>query len=762
MSWQRIHPFQGTRLTVFQMVIIFTFAALLLRVAELQFMEGERYTRLARENSIQAVPIPAPRGVIYDRDGEPLALNVPAYNVIVIPAYLPDTEEEELEVLAHLSALIDVPVSPEAAESVGRYGERTLLEMVREGQGIAPYRPVVVARDVDPEVAMRVLEERLDMPGVDVEVRPVREYPTGALTAQIVGYLGPIPAEQVEALEAQGYDAAYDRIGYAGVEYYLEDELAGRKGERVVEVDVAGLQLRTIEQTDPIPGTNVQLTIDVDLQRVAQDAIARRIQIVNADAGRVVTQSGVVIAMNPQTGEVLAMVSWPTYDNSRFARFVDYQYYLSLAEDPLLPLVNHAISALYPPGSVWKLIVASGALEEHVIDPATQLRCEGSLVLENRYAPNDPARAQTFVCWLKSGHGDVDMLRGIAESCDIYFYQIGGGNDDVPPELLAPGGLGIYNMFRYATAFGIGMYTGVELPGEIAGRMPDPDWKRRTHGENWSTGDTYNASIGQGYVNVTPIQLINAVAAIANGGNLYRPTIVHSYLDAEGNVVRGFERQLIRTIVFPDDGSLPVLLPTEDVIINGPDSIFCVCDPASESYDPDRCDPENYHPRYDANPDPDIEEWVDYTVNIWDPALFDMGICSLDLYDPGYVPAFVSREHLQFVQRGMREVVLSGTGRRANLPYVAVAGKTGTAEYCDDIARPLGLCVPGNWPSHAWFVAYAPYDNPEIIVLAFLYNGGEGSVVALPVVREVLEAYFAMQAQEATPTPAEVAPTPAP
>jgi penicillin-binding protein 2 len=755
---KRYEPFRGWRLTLFRVVIVLTFVLFVMRTYELQFVEGQYWSGLAEENRISRQPIAAARGVIEDRYERPLARNVPAFNVTVVPAYLPETEEAEIQVLEWLGALIDVPTTDDAAEAAGRGDERSLLSIVREGEGVAPYRPVTVAHDIERNVAMRILEDRLNLPGVDVQVAAVREYPTGALTAQVVGYLGPIPAErQIELLEL-GYDPAYDRIGYAGVELALEDELAGHKGWRVVEVDVAGLEVNLLREEQPIPGRNVHLTLDIDLQQAAREALIRRINIVNADAGNVVTQSGVVIAMNPQTGEILAMVSWPTYDNSRFARAIDADYYFSRLNDPLLPLINHAIGALYPPGSVWKVIVATGALEEEVIHPNAVLEDPGRLVLPNRYAPNDIARAQTFYCWLKTGHGMVAMLEGIAQSCDVYFYQVGGGNPDVSPAVLRSGGLGIDDMVRYAHAFGVGTPLGVELPGELAGRMPDRDWKRRTYGENWSTGDTYNASIGQGYITVTPLQLINVLAAFANGGTLYRPTMVRDYFDAEAQVLEGFKPRVLRTIMRPEDGSPPILTPYEDMLLRGAESLACLCNSESDTYDETRCEQalEHYQWSYqlDTDPDPASVNWetITYTVNTEDPSYIANSICDPELHAPAYQPPFASPDNLAFVQRGLREVVVNGTGKPANLPYVTVAGKTGTAEYCDDVARPLGLCVPGNWPAHAWFVGYAPYEDPEIIVIAFLYNGGEGSGVALPAVREVLDAYFELKAGRAAPS----------
>ncbi len=766
--YRRQEPFRGWRLTAFRVIVVLLFILFAVRLAQYQFGERQFWMEQAQENRISRQPIAAARGIIEDRFGGPLARNVPAFNVVAVPAYMPETQEREIEVLERLAALIDIPATDEAAQAAGRADERSLYDLVDEGRRIAPYRQVVLKRDIERNNAMRILEDSLNLPGIDVTIAAVREYPAGVLASQIVGYMVPIPAERQLELMEMGYDPNYDRIGLAGVEGYLEDELAGRKGWRVIEVDVAGLAVNVLQEDPSIPGRNVRLTLDTDLQQAAQEALVRRIKIVNDDPARPETRSGVVVAMNPKNGEILAMVSWPTYDNTRFARAIDAEYYFNRLNDPFNPLINHAIGALYPPGSVWKVLTACGVLQEDVIAPDGILQCEGKLVLPNRYAPNDIARAQTFVCWLKEGHEDVDMLRGIAQSCDIYFYQVGGGNEDVPANVLKPGGLGINDLVRYAHAFGVGTPLGVELPGELAGRMPDRDWKRRTYGENWSTGDTYNAAFGQGYVTVTPLQLVNAVASVANGGILYRPTVIREFFDAEGHVLETFESHILRTVVRPADGSLPILTPYEDMLIRGEESLACRCNPTSKTYDASQCDAlladYTWHYQLDTNPDDEAEafEEVFYTVTTDDPRYIAESICSPDLQKVNYQPPFVDVENIQIVQEGMREVVTIGTGHSpedAALPYVTVAGKTGTAEYCDNIAWNLGLCKPGDWPAHAWFTGYAPYEDPEIIVIAFLYNGGEGSAVALPVVREVMDAYFNLKVQRANPEMFET-PTP--
>ncbi len=747
-----LEPFQGWRLTFLQGVIFAVFLLFSLRLYELQIMTPEEAQLAADENRLNEQPISAPRGVIFDRYDNQLALNVPAYNVTIVPAALPADVNEELSIYNRLSALVNVP--PTAALAAGG-NIRSIEELVQEGEGIAPFRAVIVAQDVPQNVALQILEERVTMPGVNIEPVGVREYPTGALTSQIVGYMGPIPAEEAEVLIEQGYNPAFDRIGYSGVEFFLERILGGERGEVQREVDVAGEVIKEISRTPPIPGQNIRLTIDTELQQAAQDALNNRITFLNTTEGRIRTQSGVVIAMNPMNGEVLSLVSWPTYDNTRFARNIDFQYYLEVLNDPQTPLVNHAISSLYPPGSVWKVVTSLGVLEEDVIRPETMIFNPGALTLPNRYAPNDEAAGQRFVDWKPDGFGLLSITGAIANSSDVYFYQVGGGNPDLNPSTLRPGGLGIKDLFRYATASGIGSELGIELPGEQAGRMPDPDWKRRIYGENWSTGDTYNAAFGQGYLTVTPVQLIASVSAIVNGGTLYQPTVINSFLDAERNVTKPFQPEVLRHLNLDNlDPSQPIrLLQIEDMIMKGSSSLACTCEPdAGDSYNPARCDPEGYRNTVDINPDPFIEELRDYSVHIPLNYQFNGGICEPVRFEPDYQPPFVTTETIRIVQEGMRGAVTYGTATGANLPYVTVAGKTGTAEYCDDVARPLGLCIPGSWPAHAWFTAYASVENPEILIIGFVYNGGEGSLVALPVVVETMEAYMRLRNEREGPS----------
>ena len=751
MKFNRLAPFQTWRLTFFQAIVLAVFLVFGIRMYELQIVNSDYYESRADENRLSRLPIPSRRGAIFDRYDNRLAFNVPAFNVTIIPAELPGDETGELEIFNRLSALVGIPPTREIADQARQF-VRSIEELVAEGEGIAPFQPVIAALDVPQRVAMQILEERIYMPGVDIETVAVREYPTGELTTHIVGYMGPIPAEEDEALREQGYNPAFDRIGYEGIERFLEARLAGERGFILREVDVAGEQINIIDQVDPLPGQNVRLTIDTELQAAAQQALIDQLNQLNMEARRIVSEQGVVIAMDPRTGEILALVSYPSYDNSRFARAIDGEYYLDIVNDPLRPLVNNTIKSKYPPGSVWKVITAAAVIEEGVIDPSTQLIDEGQLLLENRYAPNDPAASQRFVCWLRSGHGRVNMIQGIAWSCDVYFYQIGGGNPDLSAQALRPGGLGIEDLFRYATALGIGSELGIELPFENPGRMPDRDWKRRNQGENWSTGDTYNAAFGQGYVDVTPLQLIASVAATINGGLLYQPTVIRDFLDEERRIIEPFEAKVLRTVnreALPPGEELTLLL-LEDMLMKGRTSLACICEENSLWYDGNRCDPDGYRNTVDLNPDLGIEDLHTYRIHIPLNYTFNGSVCQQVRFRSAvspYIPPFLSDESLALVAEGMRQAVTieGGTAQGAALSSVDVAGKTGTAEYCDDIANSLNLCVPGQWPAHAWYTGYAPYENPEIIILAFVYNGGEGSQVALPIVRRTMEAYFRLK-----------------
>lgn len=768
---RELQPFQGWRLTFFQGIIVAVFLLFSIRMYDLQVVNYDIFKAEADENRFSSLPIASNRGVIYDRNLKPLASNAPAYLIEITPAELPSDTAARYEIYNKISALVDVPPTINS-EIVNGRRIRSIERIVNEGEGLRPFTAWAVAADVDRRAAQQILEQKISLPGVSVRTINVREYPTGKLTAHIIGYMGPIGPAEAERLSALGYNPNFDRVGYDGIEAYLETELAGSRGSVLREVDVAGEVMQNISFTPPVAGKSVVLTIDVDLQRAAEQALITQIQRLNdqylPSTGEIQTESGVVIAMNPQTGEILAMVSYPAYDNSRFARAIDGEYYLEVLNDPLTPLVNHAVGSLYPPGSAWKLITAAGVLQEDVIAPSQTLFDPGDLIVENRYAPNDPASSQRFVCHYREGHKRVNMVGAIAWSCNVYFYQVGGGNPAVSEFALRPGGLGIDNLIRYATMLGVGSESGVQLPGEIAGRMPDRDWKRIIYGENWSTGDTYNAAFGQGYISVTPLQLISGVQGIVTG-TLYQPTIVREFLDEEGNPIEPFQPTIARTINLDNpnpDGTITLHL-LEDMFIKGETSLACTCETDSGFYNGVRCNPDTYQSTVDVDASADVDIRT-YKVHVPYGYNFNGGVCNPRRFDPDYVPAFVSEENLQIVRQGMRATVTTGTALAANITIprydglaVVTAGKTGTAEYCDNIAFPKGKCVQGNWPAHAWYTGYAPWDDPmnapevpdqpEILVVAFVYNGVEGSIYAMPIVRQVIEDYYRIQNERMNP-----------
>ncbi len=725
-GWDRVEDYEAPeddtgmrgRLLLLRAIIVVVMILLAYRVYWLQQTRGDELQTLAEENQLARLTIDPPRGVMFDRVGRPLAVNEPSFNVTITPAFLPNDADERQAIFERLSLLTGVPVTntlqrqellaaadpalvsmySRLSELYGVPAEETLdesgivpelpdsIEGIVDTFSFAPYLPAAIKTNIPITLAYRIEQESIFLPGVRVIEEPIRSYPSDETTSHLIGYMGPIPNENWLDL---GYERD-DRVGWAGLESSMEIELAGQKGERQIEQDWTGRELRQIGPTvEPEPGLNLHLTIDLDLQEKAyailQETIERRRATVDSFTGEEVeVEQGVVIALNPNTGEILTMVNIPTFDNNRFSTEVPVEYYLGLARNDYTPLVNHAISGQYPPGSTFKLVPASGALQEGVISPNRLLFDPGQITIPNRFAPNDPGRAQTFVCWLREGHENMNMISGISNSCDVYFYKISGGfNQD--GEVIE--GLGVDRLHEYADQFGFGRVQGIELPLEAPGNNPSQAWKRQNRGEPWSTGDDYNMGIGQGFVTSTPLQVAQMAAVVANGGFLYRPTIIHHMTDSEGNIVQPFEPEVLNSV------------------------------------DVDR-------------------QWLD------------------------------------IVAEGMRQVNQEGGTGASFTPWldefgITSAGKTGTSEYCDNIAIERGWCKEGQiLPTHSWYVGYAPFENPEIVVVAFIFNAGEGSQWAGPVVRETMAAYFGVDSyapdeEELPPgelpeeeTPAEPEPTP--
>lgn len=688
-----------TRIRMTYLIIIVILLVFIGRLFSLQIIQGEAYREIADENRFDEVSLPAQRGVIYDRNDFQLVRNIPEYRVMVTPALLPDSQAEQELIYKRISDLTGVPLDQEGPPAAPCVPGRGVLQLVDEGLTNRPFDAWPIACDVDETVARVLREEQIDLPGVSVIAVPVRDYTTGELTAATIGYLGPIPAGLADYYEEQGFLKERDKIGYAGIEVgflgMYQEILAGQNGLKLVERDVAGQYLRDVGTfTQPIPGNNMRLTIDTRLQAAAETALRNRMDFINRYSGEERTPLGVVIAMNPQTGEILAMVSLPTYENNRFARFIPQDYYQQLEDDTRgSPLTNHAIASEFPPGSTFKMVTAIGALNEEVISPDRTLFDPGKITIENKYFPQDPGKAKDFVCWNREGHGDVDFVHGIAWSCNVYFYKIGGGY----PGEIEDGGLGVTGINKYAPALGYGAPLGIDLPGEEDGLIPDEDWKRINLGENWSTGDTYNTVVGQGFVAATPLQVLTSIATLANGGRVMWPHIVDEILDGEGNIIQSYEPCVLWDI---GDG---VLTPLEEIGANCPTM------------------------------PPELRELVQNSRSESPDVLVDPAV-------------------IEFAQTGMHLVVTDPDGTaygRADLETISSAGKTGTGEFCDQVVYQQGLCKPGEWPTHSWYAAYAPFENPEIAVIAFVYYGGEGAVTSGPIVRQVLEAYFEIKSIDA-------------
>jgi penicillin-binding protein 2 len=669
------------RYNVFYALIALLFGFYCIKSFVYQVFQYNDYLAVADENRTKQISEQTQRGLIKDRNGYILASNVPSYDVAIVPANLPSDAGSTEEIYRQLSALIGIPVSN------GVLNDETaklftpcqtdfgIKEVVEIGDTNSPYQPVKIKCNITEEQAMVISEKSDEWPGVGISVSQIRSYPTGSLTSDVVGFLGPITAENKTQYEDSGFVAGTDKVGFAGVELSLDKYLIGRNGSRVIEVDNAGKETRNLQTpVEAEPGYNVVLTIDTRLQQAAQTALVNEMNYWNTFLGKIKSQNGVVIAMNPKTGEVLALVSYPSYENNRMTREIPSYYYNQLNLDPLKPLFNHAISAEHPPGSVYKLAAAIGALNEGVVTPEQTIACPGSITVVQKYSENDPGSTKEYASYDRAGHGTCDFLKGVSLSDDVYFYKIGGGYDDEVPN----GGLGAWRLAEYARALGYGRASGIELAGEADGLVPDPDWKRINQAESWATGDTYIDTIGQGYVLATPIQVLESMAIVANDGKYMKPTLIKEITDQNGNVIKAFEPTLLWDI-------------TQDPVINV----------------------------VNANGDPTGEKKV--------------------------VQSWVVKK----LQEGLREVVVSGTAKKAFVDLdIPSAGKTGTAEYCDNVAQTKGLCIPESWPTHSWYVGYAPYENPEIVVVAFVYNGGEGASVAAPIVEQVMAAYFELKAAD--------------
>ncbi|MFA4916784.1 MAG: penicillin-binding protein 2 [Syntrophales bacterium] len=478
------HRFRQRFKVVF-IFVAFALSVLVVRMWFLQIIKGDDLKERSENNSIRLRKIEPLRGLIMDTNREVMVENRPSFDIL----FMPNSTSGIHDVFEKLNCL---------------YAERSmnLLPDILLPEKSKPFVPIKLEKNITREKLLVVETNNMDLPGIVVEVNPVRQYLTGAMMTHIFGYTSEISQEELDK-DTSGEYAIGDTVGQSGLERYFDRYLKGKTGAKQVEVNALGQQVRVIGEIEPVPGCNIVLTIDPLLQEVAWNAMKDKV--------------GAVIVMNPRNGSILALVSAPSFDPNMFNRGISFEDWENLLTDPLHPMENRAISGQYPPGSTYKLIVAAAALEEGLITPETKFFCKGSFELGNR----------TYLCWQKKGHGWVDLHRAIVESCDVYFYNLGKM-------------LGVDKIAHYARSFGLGEVTGIDFPREKRGTIPTKEWKLAKFGEPWQMGETISVAIGQGFNSTTPLQLLNAYCAVANGGTLWRPRIVKRMETADGRLFKSF------------------------------------------------------------------------------------------------------------------------------------------------------------------------------------------------------------------------------
>ena len=492
-------------------------AALIAQLLKLQITQGSFNKILAEGNRVRIREINAPRGLMLDSKknaSQVLAKNIPSYNLVIYPLDLPKDEQEKEAIFQKLAKASQI-----SSSEIGDAAKK----------GMISSDPIVLKENIDRETAM-ILEVRTkDLAGVEISKKPIREYLDIEGLGPILGYVGKVSDKDLE--ENPSYRRS-DEIGKEGLEVYYEKYLKGSPGILEIEVDSKGRKQRELSSTEPSPGNNLILSIDTELESRIAYSLEEYMRVSNAPGGA-------AVAINPQTGEILALVSLPTYDNNLFTRQTVEVEYQKLVEDPSKPMFNRAIAGTYPSGSTIKPVIAAAGLEEGIITADTTINDPGEIKVGNYIYPD----------W--KAHGLVDVRKAIAQSCNVFFYSVAGGWDKIK-------GLGVTKLDEYLNKFGFGSKTGIDLPGEASGLVPGPKWKEKNKKEMWYLGDTYHLGIGQGDFLVTPLQMVTAYAAIANGGDLLRPQIVKKITDKDGNVVQDFHKE-VESSKFIDDQNLQIV-----------------------------------------------------------------------------------------------------------------------------------------------------------------------------------------------------------
>lgn len=474
------------RFRVMFILVVVALSLLALRMGYLQLIKGEELKQKSENNSVRLRKIKPMRGMIMDTHREVLADSQCSFDIFFVPGRIGDIHT--------------------VADRLGSLYREASLNFAREAftpGKLRPFLPVRLEKNISREKLAIVETHTLDLPGVSVEAVPIRRYPGGEMAAHLIGYTGEISSDELDKDESQIY-ALGDLVGKSGIEKYLDVYLRGVSGSEQVEINVLGKEMRVLGREDPEPGHNVVLTIDAGLQKAAWEAMAGR--------------PGAVVVMVPRDGSILAMVSSPAFNPEMFSGGISQENWKKLSGDPFHRMENRVIAGQYPPASTYKMIVAAAALQEGLITPETSFACNGFYELGDR----------KYRCWHKSGHGRISLHRAIVQSCDVYFYQVG--------KLL-----GVDKLAQYARQFGLGTATGIPLPREKQGLIPTREWKQVRFKEPWQIGETVSVSIGQGYNLVTPLQLVTAYSALANGGIVWRPRLIERIEDIGGQVIKTFE-----------------------------------------------------------------------------------------------------------------------------------------------------------------------------------------------------------------------------
>ena len=502
------------RLLLLAIIGLMVITVLLFQLARMQLVEEEPLGAQIDGRVLRIERVDAPRGLILDRDGNTLVRNVPDLVLVLIPGDIPDAPAVEIGVLRAIEREFGIP-----------YAELEVL-LARGREAPDAFAPLTIRRGIGEMEAIRLRAALAAVPGVAIQTRTVRVYGGGDLYGRILGHVGPLPLEEVDWYLDAGYrlDA---RVGLSGVELEHEEALRGEAGRRLVSATPAGRVLEVLAEQLSAPGVDLVLTIDPELQRATADALARAVGVALPEPRpddppdrAEPLPVGAAVVLDVRNGDLLALVSLPTVDAGVFSGGgIDAEAFAMLLEDPRRPLVDRTLAEVNAPGSIFKPIVGVAALIEEVATPETRIVSTGSITVQDEFSPEI-----TYVFGDWTIHGSLDFTRGLARSSDVYYYYLAGGYAEDGKQIFE--GLGVERVASYARAFGLGSPTGIDLPGEASGLVPDPAWKREATGEPWFLGDTYTLGIGQGYLSVTPLQMAVAAAALANGGDVLVPRVV--------------------------------------------------------------------------------------------------------------------------------------------------------------------------------------------------------------------------------------------